>query len=315
MFKKYILFLVVGLCAVLGLRAQAPFTSLIREPIVVEKDTTPGGENRYKEVDEQEAIKFLESLSSASRETDDAVDADEEKEKTEKKAVDFFANNSLSLSLLNKGINRLSVSSQVLHYKFYIANPAEDDTDRKNRYNLPFFLITRLSSNYDSLQASSALDVLDYEAAPFTMRLMPSWKITSDKHTDILFLGLYTDLRAINLFAGEAANADVRLVGSGGIGFTYQGDGQAGVYNKFGESVAGRYSFSVMLQGALGDKDLMEQLFETESNVVGSIQSYLFFKANSATDNQSLNVKIGYQYFFQPTQAGSQHNFTVALGI
>jgi hypothetical protein len=111
--KKYLTTLLL-LLPVLTAFAQAPFTTLVKEPRAVVRRETPDGPV-FLSADSVETRKALESPD------------DTEAEPTTKRDVDFFSSNSLSLNLINKGNNRVSINSQVLHYKLYIANPNEDN--------------------------------------------------------------------------------------------------------------------------------------------------------------------------------------------
>lgn len=288
------------------LNAQTPFTTLVKEPRFVKKTTNIDGIKKY------ESIETITDTDNVIENIDQSDIDDGEEIKTKKNDIDFFKNNTLSFSILDEGENRLSVSSQVLHYKLYVANPNEQNKWRINRYNIPLMLISKLSSSYDSINASSSIDVLDYEAAPITLRIMPSFKKSFVKYNDVIYYGFYADLRGLNLFNSETNDYDIEMIGSAGIGLTYQGDGQAGTYNINGEYEPGRYSISIILQGATGKKEVISRLFDTDKDFVGSLQSYFLFKVK---ENSKLNLKIGYQYFFDRTIAGTRSNFSVAIGI
>jgi hypothetical protein len=267
--------------------AQTPFTTLSMEPIKVK--TKNADVNSYT--------------------FNDTTDTDEE---TTKKPLDFFSNISLTTTLLNTG-NRMSISADVLHYKLYMANPTEEKIkDRKYRFNLPLLLISKLATKYDSISSSSSWDALDYEAAPFTLRIMPSFKLQSASYNDVIYYGFYADVRGLNIQNASASTYSTEFIGSGGIGFTYEGDGEAGTYNKNGEYKSGRYSLSFLLQGATGKKEVLQKLFKTENDYVTSIQTYFLFKV---AEESSFNLKIGYQYLFTETLAGTKSNFSIALGI
>lgn len=227
-------------------------------------------------------------------------------------APDFFGNNSISASLLGRGETRLSAIAQVIHYKLYMANPNESNTFRHHRYNLPLFIITKLSTSYDSMNSSTAIDVLDYEGAPITIRAMPSWGIKLTNYSDIFYLGFYTDLRGLNLLDPISNEYNIEVLGSGGFGFTYQADGKAGSYEPNGEYADGRYSISLMLQGAIGDNKVIRRLFKSTRDVVSSIQGYFLF---SVKEDSPLNIKVGYQYFFDEMLSGDRTNFSIALGF
>jgi len=269
-------------------QAQTPFTTLSMEPIKV------------KEKNKDENI-YTFSESSGESDTDTKI-----------KPLDFFSNSSLTASLLNTG-GRMSISADVLHYKLYIANPTEANiNNRKYRFNIPLLLISKLSTKYDSISSSNSWDALDYEAAPFTMRIMPSFKIASENIKDAFYYGFYADVRGLNIQNAITDKYDTEFIGSGGIGFTYEGEGDAGTYNKNGEYKPGRYSISCIFQGATGKKEIIQKLFKTENDYVTSIQAYFLFKV---AEDSSFNLKIGYQYLFDETLAGAKSNFSVSLGI
>lgn len=268
----------------ISMEAQTPFTTLARELIIGEKEDS----------------------------TKSFVESEDGNDETEKVPLSFFNNNSLSMNLINTG-NRVSLSSEVLHYKLYIINPdSEKIKQRKYRFNIPLLVISKLSTQYDSINSATSWDVLDYEAAPITLRLMPSFKHKFSGYNDVIYFGLYTDLRGLNMYNSETNKYDIEFVGSGGIGFTFEGDGEAGKYNENGEYKSGKYSLSFILQGATGKKEILQSMFRTNNEYVTSMQAYFLFKV--AKDSK-FNLKIGYQYLFQETLAGSKSNFSVALGI
>lgn len=296
--------LLIGTMLIVGAKSygQTPFTTLSLEPRFLKE--TGSAIKKFEAITDSEPIRKIAK--------DTAKEKQEGRKSNKNDSLGFFKYNGLTLNIINKGENRLSVNSQVLYYKLYMCNPKEADSIQKYRFNIPFLVITKLSNNYDSVNASSSLDVLDYEAAPITLRIMPSFNKTFANYTDVFYWGGYVDLRVLNLYSPSKKNYDMEFIGSGGIGFTYQGYGEAGSYNPNGESAPGRYSLSVILQGAKGKKEVIQRLFNTDKDYVFSVQSYFIFKTK---ENSPLNIKIGYQYFFKKTIAGTKSNFSVALGI
>ncbi|TDX11226.1 hypothetical protein [Flavobacterium sp. S87F.05.LMB.W.Kidney.N] len=284
------------------LSAQAPFTTLAQEPNFVEKV-----EEKYKKFDMEGYVAANKSTDATTLKTNGILSTDTK----ESKDVDFFKNNSLALSLINKGANRLSVNSQVISYKIKVFTPVDKNTNYK--YNIPFMLISKLSTSYDSISGASAIDVLDYEAAPITMRIMPSFKISNNEHyQEKMLFGFYADARGLNIFHPKTNDYSIEIVGSGGVGFTFQGDGEAGFYSSNGEYEPGKWLFSMILQGAVGQKEIIQSLFNTDKDYVTSFQSYFAFKI---AENNKFNLKIGYQHFFQETIAGNNNNFSIAIGL
>jgi|GEM_PF-2514471 len=303
--------------------SQAPFTTLAQEPTHLIKSKT-----KYVKYDVE---KKIESLKEDEKKNQLNVELNEEKKRAEveekfkkylleqniesinpKEEVNFFKNNSLSLSILNEGDNRLSINSQVIYYKINILTPVEGIISNY-RYNIPLMLISKLSTSYDSINASSSIDVLDYEAAPVTLRIMPSFKLsTNEKHNEKVLIGFYTDARGINVNRPSTNDNKIEIIGSGGFGFTFQGDGEAGFYDENGEYESGNWMFSLILQGAIGKKEIIQSLFNTEKNFVTSFQSYFAFKI---IENSKFNLKAGYQHFFQESISGNKNNFSIAIGL
>lgn len=141
---------------------------------------------------------------------------------------------------------------------------------------------------------------------------MPSFKHQFKGYSDVIYFGFYTDLRGLNMYNNTTLKYDMEFIGSGGIGFTFEGDGDAGKYNENGEYKSGKYSLSFILQGATGKKEVLQRLFDTKNEIVSSLQTYFLFRVDK---DSKFNLKIGYQYLFQETLAGSKSNFSIALGI
>lgn len=280
----------------ISIKAQTPFTTISNELIRGVEETK----------------KDKKSVSIRALGENETVKPNEKEVETDKVPLSFFNNNSLSVNLINTG-NRVSVKSEILHYKLFIINPdSVKALTRKYRFNIPLLLISKLSTQYDSINSATSWDVLDYEAAPVTLRVMPSWKHKFKGYNDVIYYGIYADLRGLNMYNNTTEKYDMEFIGSGGIGFTYEGDGEAGNFNEKGEYKPGKYSLSFLLQGATGKKELLQRLFDTDNEFVTSLQTYFLF---SVDKDSKFNLKIGYQYLFQETLAGSKSNFSIALGI
>lgn len=303
--KQFIFLLVIFAFCNTSLYSQTPFTTLVKEPRFLKKSLASGKMLGLNKNDKSKVDNYFAT-------NDSTLNGDSVIERSIKNDFDFFRNNSLSLNLLSTGENRASINSQVLYYKLYVANPNDSNTYRLNRYNIPLMLISKLSTNYDSLSASSAIDVLDYEAAPITVRIMPSFRKAFHTYNDVIYWGFYTDLRGINLSNPQAGSNDIEFVGTAGFGFTYQGDGSAGTYNTNGEYESGRYSISLIFQTATARKEVISRLFATDENYVTSLQGYLVFKVS---EKSKLNFKCGFQHFFQKTLGGLKNNFSLSIAM
>lgn len=281
--------------------AQTPFTTLVKEPRLLKKNLTKRGKTSYEAVYDTLKIKNFNNKSPD-------IDSSQYVE-SEKKELLFFKNNALSLNLVNEGENRVSVNSEIIHYKLYVANPNESNTYRYNKYNIPLLLISKISTSNDSISKSSAYDILDYNGAPLTLRIMPSLKSNFTKINDVVYFGLYSDLRGIQTSSDKL---ELSYVWSNGIGLTYQGDSEGAKVNENGDYVQGRYSLSLMYQIASGNNKLMKSLFDTNSGNISAVQGIFIIKLGN--DNP-LNLKVGYQYYFTKVVNGSNSNFSIALGI
>lgn len=285
------------------LMSQTPFTTSVLEPRVMQQVTKPDVETkRFKAITEKQEI--LDVLS--------GNDEDSTKIESQTQDVNFFSNSGMSLSLLNEGESRVSVNTQVLHYKLYVASPKDDNTYSKYRINIPLMLLSKLSTNYDSIRASSALDALDYQGSPITLRVMPSVKLSFKNYNDVLFLGAYADARVLNTYSAEQDKYRWDILGSFGAGFTYQGDASAAPYDKDLNYYDGKFSFSAMFQLATGKQEVISSMFNTTDSFIMSLQAYLIVKL---FDKESLNLRLGYQQFFKSTVAGTKTNISIALGI
>lgn len=281
--------------------AQTPFTTLVKEPRLLEKKTSKSGKIFYAAVYDTLKIKnYLDNSPSIVKSN---------YTESEKKELLFFKNNNLSLNLANEGENRLSLNSDIIHYKLYVANPNENNTYRYNKYNIPLILISKISTSNDSISKSSAYDILDYNASPITLRIMPSFKTNFHTINDVIYFGFYSDIRGIQT---HSDSINLSYISSNGLGLTYQGDSEGAKVSENGDYIQGRYSLSLMYQFATGNNKLIKSLFETEKGYVSAIQGIFVIKLGN--DNP-LNLRVGYQYYFAPILNGSKSNFSIALGI
>lgn len=298
---QLLIFIVIFLLLSLSSKAQLPFVTVVKEPRFTKN---VGGEVSFV-TSEDEVSKAVDAI----KKTDDV--GGEGFLPTGKDVLKFFNNNHLGTTIINDGPTRVNLKSQVLHYKLYIANPKEGDKERIYKYNIPLLLITKLSSNYDSLYISSGIDAIDYEPAPITIRTMPSWSISDFGYNQALFWGVYFDYRGLNLLDNEGTGHEIEMVRSFGIGVTYMSEGEAS--SDFDLYEPGSWVFSLMLQGASGEEDVMKRMFQTSNNLVGAIQGMFMFKISK--ENNSLNLKVGYQYLFDKLQAGNRQIYSIALGM
>lgn len=303
-----LIFLVVAMMLSSIVYSQTPFTTLLKEPRVLRKIVRPSGKVFYKAVDSTERItQFEQHIGDANYIKNNRL---QDYVLSEKEEINFFKNNNLAFNIVNKGGNRLSLNSEIIHYKLYIANPNETNPYRINRYNIPLLLISKLSTNSDAITTANAYDVLDYNGAPITLRIMPSFRVKFDTYNDIFYLGLYSDLRGINY--SQNTNLDFDFVWTNGAGFTYQGDSEGAKLNENADYIQGKYSISLMYQVASGNDKILNSLFDTNKGYASAIQGIFVIKLNK---DSPLSLRVGYQYFLTPLINGSRSNFSIALGI
>lgn len=279
--------------------AQTPFTTLVKDPRLL-KVREENGKFFYKAVYDK---KVLDSF------FDSTLKDKETYTTTQKTELMFFKNNSLALNLANKGENRMSINSEVIHYKLFIANPNNNNRYRYNKVNIPLLLISKISTSSDTIAKSSAYDILDYNGSPLTVRIMPSWKKDFVNFNDVIYYGFYLDLRGIQT-TPDKLNLD--YIWSSGLGFTYQGDSEGAKVSENGDYLQGKYSFSVIYQVATGNDTVIKSLFDTSGKFVSALQGFFIIKLGN--DNP-LNLRIGYQYYMKEILNGSKSNLSIALGI
>ena len=274
--------------------SQTPFTTLVEEP----RDLKKNIDGSYSA--------FTGDKSAQGFDTSSIVENDDNSS--------FFNDSSISMSVLSTGETRASISANVLHYKLNFLVPNNENTKKKYKYNIPLLLISKLSSNYDSINAPNAIDALDYEASPVTLRIMPSYKLPNGKtYKRNVYIGAYLDVRGLNMKDVDNNDTSIDIVYSGGIGFTFESEGEAGKYNRqYKKYKKGNWSFSSMLQYTTGKRETMTQIFDSNSKVAAAIQTYLVFKLQ---DESKFNIKIGMSNYFQKTLAGNSNSFSIALGI
>lgn len=310
------------------LLSQIPFSTPVREPIALKEVLDEKGNfKEYVMVEDTVSIKnILDGKLSELNEKEIVVSNKGSK-------LGFFKNNSLSANIIGDK-SRYSINSEVMFFKLYVASPSKDfykkrkvkdksgkTRDQTNeeyenripkyRFNLPLMLITKLSTSYDSISSSNAIDALDYEGSPITLRIMPSYTIDFNNYNDRIDIGFYSDLRGLNLADVTITNSNnLEFVGTFGAGFTYHGDGEAGTYNEEGNYEKGKYAISAMFQVATGKAEVIQGLFDTNKKYSTSFQGYFLYNSIGET---KFNLKVGYQYFFDKTIGGARSNFNIGI--
>lgn len=289
---------------------QTPFTTLLKEPRIIAVKKVDGKEIYRAVNDTLTTYQFFNKPDelAANLLSADSVNVDSYRT-SDKKEILFFKNNNFALNLANEGENRVSLNSEVVHYKLYVINPNEQNTYRYNKYNIPLLLISKISTSSDTISKSSAYDILDYNGSPLTLRIMPSWKFQFKNLNDLIYLGLYSDLRGIQT---DSNKLNLEYLWSSGFGFTYQGDSEGAKVTENGDYIQGKYSISIMYQYATGNDKIIQSLFNTTEKSVSALQGFFIIKLGN--DNP-LNLRVGYQYYFSEILNGSKSNLSIALGI
>lgn len=292
----FLLFMLLSLYS----EAQTPFTTLVKEPRLLQIKTNSNGKEIYNAVyDTLTIYKYFNTPSfNKSGYTE-----------TKKEELLFFKNNNLAISFANEGGNRASLNAEIIHYKLYVANPNESNTYRYNKFNIPLLVISNISTQSDTITKSSAYDVLDYYGSPLALRIMPSIKSNFTSINDVIYLGFYTDLRGIQT---NSEKLNLSYVWSNGLGLTFHGDSEGARVNESGDYIQGKYSLSIMYQFATGNDELINSLFETDNSVAQAFQGIFIIRLG---EDNPLNFRVGYQYYITQILNGNKSNFSIALGI
>lgn len=269
--------------------AQVPFTTSIKEKYTYYIEADPSS---------QYGLDFLRNAeleeSSAAGLKEIALDS---------VGALFFKHNSITQDFIgDDGITR--ISSNLIFYKLYIYGNSSKDV----RWHLPFFLISRLSSKYDSSNVSSSSDALDYEGSPVTVRFMPSGYFdVGDENT--LYYGLVADYRGLNVVTSPGVyeyEHGFYLAG----GFTYGGNGSASRLGS-GEVETGVWTFSLMLEAFWSKPSVIKELYNTSEDYAVSLQGLLNF---FISEDNPLNLKAGFQYFFTDPLNAEKFGLKVSIG-
>ena len=283
------LFLIVLLSFNINSYAQVPFTTSMKEKYKYFIKADPSGEY---------GMNFLRGATLAEDSTGDNTKAI----KLDTTGAVFFKNNAITQDFIgDQGVAR--VSTNLIFYKLYVYSSKEDN----KRYALPFFLISRLSSKYDSSNFSTAADALDYEGSPVTLRFMPSGKKNiGDANT--LYYGLIADYRGLNVVT-DAGDYSYEHGFYCAAGFTYGGNGTATNLGS-GETQTGIWTFSLMIESFWTKPKVMKELYDTDEDYATSIQGLFNFFISK--DNP-LNIKAGFQYYL--TDPANAENFAIKLSL
>lgn len=269
--------------------AQIPFTTVVREKASYYIKADPGTDfgrdfirkKRVYDVESREATQkiSLDSLGAA-----------------------FFGNSALTGDIVGAEQTIMRLSTSIVYYKLYFYTNSKKD----KKLFLPLFLLSRLSTRYDSANVASSTDALDHDGGPVSVRLMPSWKkkVGDD---NMLYYGFIVDYRGLNVVQNGGQSNYKQGVYSA-VGLTYGGKGSGQRIG--GEESPGIWTLSLMLQCFYAESDVIKELYKSKESYVFSGQMLFNFFAGK---NNPLNIKAGAQYFFSdPLNA---QKFSIKLGI
>jgi hypothetical protein len=287
---KIILFMLAG--AFSSINAQIPFTTIVKEKAKYYIEVDPNkdfGRNFLKGKQ-----LFIDNTGAAKKEISlDSI------------GPIFFGSNSISGDFIGAEQTVMRLSTNIVYYKLYFYTDAKADKS----YHLPLFLISRLSSKYDSSNVSTATDALDYDGSPVSIRLMPSWsKKVGDENQ--LYYGFIIDYRGLNL-TDEFGKSKYRQGFYSAVGLTYGGRG-SGQRVGTGEVTPGIWTFSLMLQCFLTDSDVIKEMYKSDEKYILSAQALFNFFAGK--DNP-LNIRAGAQYYFSDPLNAQKFSIKLGLGM
>jgi hypothetical protein len=216
----------------------------------------------------------------------------------------FFGNNSLTGDIVGAEQTIMRLSTSIIYYKLYFYT----NNLKNKKLFFPLFLLSRLSTRYDTTNVASSTDALDHDGGPISIRLMPSWKLkVGDENT--LYYGFILDYRGLNVTQNSGQSAYKQGFYSA-VGLTYGGKGSGQRIG--GEINPGIWTLSLMLQCFYTDSDVIRELYKSKDSYVLAGQALFNFFAGK---NNPLNIKAGAQYFFSDPLNAQKFSLKLGIGI
>ncbi len=290
------------LLSTINLSAQLPFSSIVKEYRWKYEITSPDPSTNF-------GLDFLDAINTQVSDSTILIDS-------YAKNSDLFNSASVGLDLGGETtLPRVKVGFILYKLGVYTKELNQQVTPGKKqqvRYNLPLFVFTRISTQYDSTNVTSSIDSNDYEGSPVTVRLMPStyWDIGKENQ---IFAGTIIDYRGLNIQEEDGSNYKQGLYLAGGIRYVGQGKAYTDLNN---QGVGGKWSLSLIYSQFLASNEVLKELYDVDSTVknVGGFQALLTFKVNDS-ENTRVNFQASYQKSFENFQGTSSGIFKFSIGI
>lgn len=294
--KKEILLLATFLLIVQFVQAQVPFTSLFKEKEYKKKYIPKDNSGLY-------SINYLKENEVVMKSSIAGSESNYKPLTELKDPALFFNHNYITGDLVGDNLTA-KVSSNILYYRLTIYEPEKKDY----RYTLPLFIVSKISSEYDSANTNTVGDVLDYDGSPITIRFMPSWEKTIGK-SNKLYYGLIFDYRGINIVDDELNNQYEHGFYTS-AGFTYSGKGSVTQLGT-AESKPGVWNFSLMLQAYMSRSEVIKELYDTTEDYALGIQGLFNF---IVSEKNPMNLRFGFNYYFTDPMNVEKFGLKLSVG-
>ena len=298
-------------CYVISSNAQAPFAPYLQPKRATEKEFHDGRDKG-----------LVKTRSEANRAKADSL-----------KVADYFDHMSANIVVIQDA-NKLfpTVNGEVMNYRLglwtqdkvitidtVINNTNVQIHDTVSRvHNLPFSIITKISSDYMDSSAGPANDATSFFGAPLTFRFAPAFDLFPKTTENKLFLGMNTDLRLL-VFGNDAENKiDFGWGAYVSGGFTYMGKAHAfEIDPKTEEEIRynGKWSFSTLLYWFKSGGKFNQALFKGyEPKSLTGIEMMLRFKTSKKEDSKFNFLVSASNGFTRGAPNFANWQFTIGVG-
>jgi hypothetical protein len=237
-----------------------------------------------------------------------------------------FRNNIKSFSKINFGITTTdgsivpNLNVNIVQYRLCLFSwIASKNSDSKTRYYkkgdtirfyLPFLLISKFNTNYDSTNIATISDMTSFMGSPLTLRFMPSYVFNIGLE-NTLTIGHSSDLRTIFYkdSTSQVLKTDFGYYGTLGIKYSGRGNVRA----NDGQSFNGTWSMSGLIYIFKTNKNIQKQLFENQNNLSSGFEVIFKFKVLETQVTQ-FNIYASMQYQFNKPKNLNPYMFKINIG-
>lgn len=327
-----------------GSYAQEPFSSImIRKTKIKNQDFVDGTEygsaNFKKKPDvKKSGIKFKDLPNKENPDSSDSndkpttedqqVDLEKEDKPTnlnDSTLIDIFSSSSSGIDLgADIAVPRVKIG--FVYYKLGIYTSKEKTKEKTDSdgnkgikvipsktFFLPLFFFSRITTDYDTLTSAPSIDGIDFDGAPITLRLMPSFNVKIGQENS-LYTGLIMDYRGLNVVDENGSRFEHGMYLA--TGFRYTGQGMA--YTSMADDeIKGKWSLSVIGSTFISKCETIDYLFDVDENQanVTSVQVFLSFKVLDKK-NAHVNLNASFQRSFNDFAGNNTGDiFKISIGM